>query len=65
MYDAYKKRRKAQPRGGDHTNAKLTNSQAATVRRLYDSGYTQVSLAEKYSVSQRAISLIVRGETYK
>ena len=65
MYDAYKKRRKAQPRGGEHANAKLTNSQAATVRRLYASGYTQVNLAEKYSVSQRAISLIVRGETYK
>jgi predicted DNA-binding protein YlxM (UPF0122 family) len=65
MYDAYTKKRKSQPRGGAHANAKLTDTQAARVRTLYASGYTQVRLAEKYSVSQRAISLIVRGETYK
>jgi len=65
MNDAYVKRRKVQPRGAAHSNAKLTNSQAAKVRELYASGYTQTRLAEKYSVSQRTISLVVRGETYK
>jgi len=38
MYDAYMKKRKAQPRGGEHANAKLTNTQAARVRKLYALG---------------------------
>lgn len=63
--DAYRKGRRAQPRGEAHANAKLTNAQAATIRALYATGETQVSLATAYGVSQRAISLIVRGETYK
>jgi hypothetical protein len=65
MADAYQKRRKVQPRGQQHTNAKLTTAQAARVRTKYAAGYTQTVLASQYGVSQRAISLIVRGETYK
>lgn len=68
MVDAYKKQRKAQPRGGAHANAKLTNAQAEIVREAYRyrlmNGQTQVKLAATYGVSQRAISLIVRRETY-
>jgi hypothetical protein len=63
--DAYHKKRRSQPKGEAHTNAKLTNTQAATIRARYATGETQVSLAAAYGVSQRAISLIVRRETYK
>lgn len=63
--DAYRKKRRSQSKGEAHTNAKLTNTQAAMIRKLYAAGYTQVALAKAYSVSQRAISLIVRMETYK
>lgn len=63
--DAYTKNRKAQPKGEGHTNAKLTNEEAKTIRRLYKAGMTQTVLASKFRVSQRAISLLIRGETYK
>jgi len=63
--DAYTKRRRTQPQGEAHTNAKLTNEQAAEVRRRYEAGEYQVPLAKEYGVSQRVISLIVRGESYK
>lgn len=62
--DAYKKERRAQPKGETHANAKLTNKQAAKIRQLYDIGMTQTVLAKKFGVSQRVISLIVRKETY-
>jgi hypothetical protein len=65
MKDAYKKRRKTQPKGEAHTNAKLTDAQAKAIRGSYENGMTQMQLAAIYGVSQRAISLIVRGETYK
>jgi DNA-binding transcriptional regulator YiaG len=64
--DAYTKKRKVQPKGGNHVNAKLTNKQAVEIRRAYEvHGLTQKQLANKFDVSQRTISLIVRGETYK
>ena len=64
MRDAYTKKRKSQPKGETHTNAKLTNKQAAKIRQLYDIGMTQTVLANKFGISQRAISLIIRKETY-
>lgn len=63
--DAYQKGRRVQPKGGDHANAKLTNEQAAEIRQRYEAGEFQVPLAKEYGVSQRVISLIVRGESYK
>jgi len=65
MRDAYKKKRKQQPKGSLHANAKLTAVQASEIRKRYKAGETQIPLAKEYGVSQRAISLIVRGETYK
>ena len=62
--DAYKKGRRSQPKGEHHANAKLKNTEAETIRGRYDKGETQMSLAKEFNVSQRAISLIVRGETY-
>ena len=63
--DAYKKHRKRQPQGSAHTNAKLTYDQVLEIRKRYAAGELQVPLAKEYKVSQRAISLIVRGETYR
>ena len=66
MLDAYQKGRKVQPRGMHHTNAKLTNEQAVAIRHRYaNAPGDQVGLAREYGVSQRVISLITRGETYK
>lgn len=65
MEDAYKKKRKVPATGEKHSNAKLTNKQAALIRNRYKRGERQVALAKEFGVSQRAISLIVRGETYK
>jgi hypothetical protein len=64
MNDAYKKRRKTQPKGEKHTNAKLTNAQAEDIRCKYSAGATQSSLSKEYGVSQVAISLIIRKVTY-
>jgi hypothetical protein len=65
QHDAYQKKRRVQPKGQHHSNAKLTNEQAVEIRQRYEAGEYQVPLAKEYGVSQRAISLIVRGETYK
>ena len=63
--DAYAKGRKVQPQS-NHTNAKLTAVQVQDIRDRYDRGEAlQTPLAIEYKVSQRAISLIVRRETYK
>lgn len=63
--DAYSKKRKVQPKGENHSNAKLTAMQVETIRNEYALGRTQVELAREFGVSQRSISLIVRKETYK
>lgn len=63
--DAYSKGRKVQPRS-EHVNAKLRPEQVREIRRAYVAGEAvQVELAAQYGVSQRAISLVVRNETYK
>jgi len=65
MLDAYEKGRKTQPRSG-HVNAKLSLEDVRDIRRRYAAGeQTQVALAAQFRVSQRAISLVVRNETYK
>jgi hypothetical protein len=63
--DAYRKGRKNQPKGAEHVNAKLTKEQVVVIRVLYKKGYKQVYLAKRFGVSQRVISLIVRGKSYK
>lgn len=63
--DAYSKSRKTQPKGSAHANAKLSVRQVTQIRKRYANGEYQVPLAKEYGVSQRVISLIVRGESYK
>lgn len=54
------------PRGEKHKNAKLTSQQANRIRRLYATKkYRQADLGVLYGVSQRVISLVTRGESYK
>ena len=63
--DAYKKVRRAQPKGSEHANALLNNDQVVAIRSQYASGATQNKLAGEYGVSQTCISRIVLGKTYK
>jgi len=64
--DAYKKKRRAQPKGVLHANAKLTSKEVQKIKQQYiNKWFTQAELAKDYGVSQTAISKIVRGETYK
>lgn len=64
--EAYARKRRTQPRGHRHANAKLTPVQVRSIRGRYATGtISQDALAKMYGVSQIAISLIVRGETYK
>jgi len=65
MLDAYQKGRKVQPTGSDHINAKLTPEQIRIIRNRYADGAKQIPLAKEFGVSQRCVSLIVRGETYQ
>lgn len=64
MNDAYNKKRKVQPKGEGHTNAKLSNAQAEEIRRQHSNGMTQVKLANMYGVSQVVVSRIVRNIGY-
>lgn len=63
--EAYARKLRVPPKGHSSVNAKLTAEQAATIRKRYKSGELQVPLAKEYSVSQRVVSLITRGETYQ
>lgn len=64
--EAYDRGGRQPRRGATHANAKLTNAQAAELRRLYAAGgVTQKQLGARFGISQRAVSLIVRGESYK
>lgn len=63
--DAYAKKRREQPKGSNHANSKLTDKQVKEIRKRYVKGEMQMPLAKEFGVSQRAISLVVRKETYK
>lgn len=48
--------------GEKHHNCKLTDIQVLSIRRRYNKGETQVSLAKKFGVSQFNISRIVNNK---
>lgn len=50
--------------GEQSTNAKLTNTQAAEIRKMCHCGIKQVELAEIYHVSKQTINRIVHNKTY-
>ena len=46
--------------------AKLTNTQAKEIRKLYATGeYTHEKLGKMYNISTSAAGYIVRGESYE
>lgn len=52
--------------GVNHRSAKLTEQDVRNIRSEYASGlYTQVELAEKYSIKQASISPLLLGKTWK
>lgn len=63
--EAYARKRRSQPKGENHANAKLTATQASAVKVRNFLGERQVDLAVEFGVSQRVVSLISRSETYK
>jgi hypothetical protein len=63
--EAYLRKRRAQPKGAAHVNAKLTSQGASSARVRYALGETQQAIADDLGVSQRVISLIIRRESYK
>jgi hypothetical protein len=48
--------------GEDHQNAKLTNEEVETVRKLHGEGLSYNTLAQKYEVSKTLIAKICRYE---
>jgi uncharacterized protein (DUF433 family) len=52
------------PRGEEIETAKLTRSDVLEIVRRYNAGETQMSIARDFSVSQSAVSMIVRGENW-
>ena len=53
-----------QVRGESVTLSKLKEEQIVRIRKLYKKGWRQIPLGRKFKVSQRTISVIVRGETW-
>jgi|GEM_PF-6135208 len=48
------------------TRGKLTHKQVAEIRRLHEAeGWTLATLARQFEVSERSISAILRGESWK
>lgn len=55
----------SRPRGGAHHNAKLTNEQAAEIRRRYSAKEAnQFELAEEYGVNRMTILRIINNRSY-
>ena len=51
--------------GEKHGLSKLSNEEAASVRRLALAGVKQIELARRFAVSPMAISRCVRGHSYR
>lgn len=62
--DRVAKGRSWRPRGERNGRAKLTVTDVRLIRALRADGWLQVPLARRFGVSQRLVSLIVRGENW-
>lgn len=54
-----------QSRGKDNGMAKLTDADVRTIRRLYEAGMAQRTIAEQFGIIQSNVSAIVRRRTWK
>ena len=45
--------------------AKINGDDAKEIRRLHAAGSSQVAIAKEYSITQAAVSLIIRGKTWR
>lgn len=52
-------------RGEDNGDARLTEPQVVEIRERYAAGATQADLADEYGVTQPAVGLIVRCDTWE
>ena len=52
-------------KGETHPNAKLTENDVREIRRRYESGETQISLASEYKVSQSTIRDVMHRRSWK
>ena len=51
--------------GEESTASKLSLSEVMEIRKLYEQGYLQRQIADLFGVTQRHVSDIVRGQTWK
>lgn len=51
-------------RGSDHKCSKLTWDEVREIRKLYKDGYKQIQIADKFSIDQTSVSLIVNNKTW-
>lgn len=64
MQDMWDKKRHPRPVGELNNHAKLTLKDIEEIRRRYDSGEIQKSIAKSFKVTQTNISFIVRRQTW-
>lgn len=63
--DMIERGRKVVTRGEGFKSTKLTESQVRAIRKLYSEGVSQMDLAEQFGVTNKNISLIVLGKTWR
>lgn len=57
--------RKAQKKGVNNHNAKLSQEQVDEIRHAYNNGEYQIQIAKRYGVTQGVISRIITRKTYE
>lgn len=62
--EAYQRRRRQQPKGEKHVNAKQTKESIILIKDLYAHGVSQEAIAKLLQVSQSGISKIILGTSY-
>lgn len=48
------------PRGEKHGNAKVSNAERSKILQMFEAGYTQRAIAEKFGITQSAVSVICK-----
>ncbi|MGH7687805.1 MAG: HNH endonuclease [Candidatus Dormibacteria bacterium] len=64
-HDRDRKGRQVAAKGSKHVRAKLTEWEVQQIRERHGAGEAILALSREFSVSQRAVQLAVRGETWQ